>query len=291
MSATVLEISSKITPSQLLLKKIRREKITCLTASDYPLARLLDEAGVDLLLAGDSLGMTRLGYESTLPVTMNEMLVHLKAARRATQRALLVADMPFASYQASVRTALDNALRLVKEGGAEAVKLEGGRKYRRWVERLVAAGVPVMGHIGLLPQSVRVLGGYKVQGKTARSAEELLLDALALEQAGAFALVLEGIAWQTARQITQRVEIPTIGIGAGVYCDGQILVTEDLLGLGFTRKPKFARQYANLNSIITEAVNRFQEDCRKEHFPSGAESYRSDEQIAPVEALAHHADR
>jgi 3-methyl-2-oxobutanoate hydroxymethyltransferase len=287
MNATGPEVFRKVTPSQLLAKKSRHEKIVCLTASDYPVARLLDEAGIDLVLVGDSLGMTRLGYDSTLPVTLEEMLVHLKAVRRGIQRGLLVADMPFGSYQVSSKMALENALRLVKEGGAEAIKLEGGRKYARWVERLVAAGIPVMGHIGLLPQSVRVMGGYKVQGRTTSSAEALLGDALSLQQAGAFAVVLEGIIQEVARDITEALEIPTIGIGAGIHCDGQILVTEDLLGLGFTRRPKFARRYVNLNESITEAVLGFKKDCLAEHFPDAEESYPLDPSATTV-TYVHH---
>jgi 3-methyl-2-oxobutanoate hydroxymethyltransferase len=287
MNATSSEVFRKVTPSQLLTKKSRHEKIVCLTASDYPVARLLDEAGIDLVLVGDSLAMTRLGYDSTLPVTLEEMLVHLKAVRRAIRWGLLVADMPFASYQVNSKMALENALRLVKEGGAEAIKLEGGRKYARWVERLVAAGIPVMGHIGLLPQSVRVMGGYRVQGKTTSSAKALLEDALSLQQAGAFALVLEGIVQEVARDITEALEIPTIGIGAGIHCDGQILVTEDLLGLGFTRRPKFARRYTNLNEIITKAVLGFKKDCLAERFPDAEESYPLDVS-APTVTYAHH---
>ena len=287
MNATSPEGFRKVTPSQLLTKKSRHEKIVCLTASDYPVARLLDEAGIDLVLVGDSLAMTHLGYDSTLPVTLEEMLVHLKAVRRAIRWGLLVADMPFASYQVSSKMALENALRLVKEGGAEAIKLEGGRKYARWVERLVAAGIPVMGHIGLLPQSVRVMGGYRIQGRTTSSAKALLEDALSLQQAGAFAIVLEGIVQEVARDITEALEIPTIGIGAGIHCDGQILVTEDLLGLGFTRRPKFARQYANLNETITEAVLGFKKDCLAEHFPDAEESYPLDAS-APTVTYAHH---
>ena len=274
MSATPLEVPRKITPPLLLEKKTSRTKIVCLTANDYPLARILDDAEVDVVLVGDSLGMTRLGYDSTLPVTIPEMLVHLKAARRAVTRALLVADMPFGSY-VDVKSALESALVLVKEGGAEAVKLEGGYRYVRRIERLVSAGIPVMGHIGLLPQSVRVMGGYKVQGRTSESAESLLRDALALQRAGAFAVVLEGMAAEVAHEITQALEIPTIGIGAGADCDGQILVTEDLLGLGFTRKPRFARQYLNLNHLISNAVRQFKEDCATENFPSDEESYHA----------------
>jgi 3-methyl-2-oxobutanoate hydroxymethyltransferase len=291
MSATVLEVPRKVTPSLLFDKKSRREKIVCLTASDYPLARLLDQAEIDLLLVGDSLGMTRLGYESTLPVTLEEMLVHLKAVRRAAKRALLVADMPFASFQVSSRSALENALRLVKEGGAEAVKLEGGRKYVRWIERMVSGGVPVMGHIGLLPQSVHVMGGYKTQGRTLESTNDLMEDALALQQAGAFALVLEGMTREAAREITERLQVPTIGIGAGIHCDGQILVTEDLLGLGFTRKPRFARRYADLNHTITEAVLDFRADCLSERFPSEEETYSMDDGKVAATVVTHRANR
>ena len=291
MSATPPEVPRKITPPLLLARKTSREKIVCLTANDYPLARILDEADLDLLLVGDSLGMTRLGYDSTLPITIPEMLVHLKATRRGVKRALLVADMPFGSYQVDVKTALENALVLVKEGGAEAVKLEGGRAYVRHIERLVSAGIPVMGHIGLLPQSVRIMGGYKIQGKTSESAETLLRDALALQRAGAFAVVLEGMATEVAREITEALEVPTVGIGAGVHCDGQILVTEDLLGLGFSRKPRFARQYLNLNQLISNAVRQFKEDCTSESFPSDDESYHTNNVVDPVGTVKHHADR
>jgi len=291
MSATPLEVPRKITPPLLLAKKSRHEKIVCLTANDYPVARILDGADLDLLLVGDSLGMTRLGYDSTLPVTLHELLIHLKAARRAVTRALLVADMPFGSYQVDTKTALENALVLVKEGGAEAVKLEGGHRYVRRIEHLVAAGIPVMGHIGLLPQSVRVMGGYKVQGRTSESAEALLRDALALQRAGAFAVVLEGIAAEVAREITEALEIPTIGIGAGVHCNGQILVTEDLLGLGFTRKPRFARQYLNLNQLISNAVRQFKEDCAAESFPSAEESYHTNNAPDSMTTEKQHADR
>jgi 3-methyl-2-oxobutanoate hydroxymethyltransferase len=290
MSATPLEVPRKITPPSLLAKKSRGEKIVCLTANDYPLACILDDAGLDLLLVGDSLGMTRLGYESTLPVTLSEMLVHLKAVRRAVTRGLLVADMPFGSYQVDAKTALESALVLIKEGGAEAVKLEGGRSYVRIIERLVAAGIPVMGHIGLLPQSVRVMGGYKVQGKTSESADSLLRDALALQRAGVFAVVLEGMAADAARDITAALDIPTIGIGAGVHCDGQILVTEDLLGLGFGRRPRFVRQYLNLNQLISKAVRQFREDCAAERFPSEGESYHASASDS-VTTATQHADR
>ncbi len=290
MSATKSPVPRKVTPPQLLIKKSHREKILCLTANDYPLARLLDEAGMDLLLVGDSLGMTRLGYDSTLPVTLEEMLIHLKAARRAVKRALLVVDLPFGSYQVGVREAMNSALTLVKDGGAEAVKLEGGRHYARWIERLVGAGIPVMSHIGLLPQSLRVTGGYKIQGKTPESADSLLEDALVLQRAGVFAVVLEGITQEAATAITSALDIPTIGIGAGAGCDGQILVTEDLLGLGFTRRPQFARQYINLNKVILGAVQQFQEDCLSGRFPAEEESFHASPE-ASLMPVGHHADR
>jgi 3-methyl-2-oxobutanoate hydroxymethyltransferase len=275
MSATIPISLQKITVPRLLEKKSRKEKISCLTAYDYPFARLLDETGIDLLLVGDSLGMTRLGYESTLPVTVEETLVHLRAVRRAVKRALLVVDMPYGSYHVDRKSALRNALKFVKEGGAEAVKIEGGRKRFRLIERLVDAEIAVMGHIGLTPQSLHLLGGYKIQGKTAQAAEVLLEDALLLQQAGAFAVVLEGMPEDVARKITQELRIPTIGIGAGAHCDGQILVTDDLLGLGFSVKPRFVRQYADLKAVMTLAVRQFVRDCETGSFPSPEESYQA----------------
>jgi 3-methyl-2-oxobutanoate hydroxymethyltransferase len=274
MSATIPISLEKITIPRLLEKKSKKEKITCLTAYDYPFARILDEAGIDLLLVGDSLGMTRLGYESTLPVTVEETMVHLRAVRRAVKRALLAADMPYGSYQVDRKSALKNALKFIKEGGAEAVKIEGGRKRFRLVERLVEAEIPVMGHLGLTPQSIHLMGGYKIQGKTAQAAEILLEDALLLQQAGAFAVVLEGMRQDVAQKITQELRIPTIGIGAGVHCDGQILVTDDLLGLGFSVKPRFVRQYADLKQVATLAARQFIRDCEAGSFPSPEESYQ-----------------
>ena len=276
MNATYTGNSTKVTHPSLLAMKARGEKITALTAYDYPLARILDEAGIDLILVGDSLGMSRLGYPSTIPVTLEEILIHLLAVRRAIRRALLVADMPFGSYHVSPKQALKNALRLVKGGGAEAVKIEGGSKRSKLVKRLVDAEIPVMGHIGLTPQSIHVLGGYKVQGKTSDSAARILEDAQRLQEAGVFAMVLEGIPGELARQITEAVLIPTVGIGAGSHCDGQILVTDDLLGFSQLPKPKFVRQYANLNEIISSAVTQYREDCLDGSFPSETESYRVD---------------
>ena len=250
-------------------------KITCLTAYDYPTARLLDEAGVDVILVGDSLAMVVLGYDSTLPVTLEEMLHHARAVRRGTKRALLVVDMPFGSYHSDTAESLRNAVRFVKEAGIEAVKVEGGERRLELIARLTEAEIPVMGHIGLTPQSVNALGGYRVQGKTADSAEQLLRDARAVEAAGAFSVVLEAVPRELAAQITRELRIPTIGIGAGPDCDGQILVVHDLLGLSFDQTPKFARQYANVGETISSAVRQYCEDVRSGGFPSDAESYHA----------------
>jgi len=228
--------SAKVTVPELLQRKstaadsLNKRKITCLTAYDYPTARLMDKAGVDVVLVGDSVAMVVLGYESTLPLTMEESLHHTKAVRRGVQRALVVADMPFGTYQGDVNEALKNAVRFVKEAGAEAVKVEGGERRLEVIARLTEAEIPVMGHVGLTPQSVNAMGGYRVQGKTVGGAEQLLRDARAVEAAGAFSIVLEGIPRELAAEITKSVRIPTIGIGAGPDCDGQILVLHDLLG-------------------------------------------------------------
>lgn len=276
MNATPITPQDKITLPKLIARKTEKRKITCLTAADYPFARLIDEAGIDLILVGDSLAMTRLGYSTTVPVSMTEMIIHLQAVRRAVQRAFLVADMPFGSYHVGQKAAMQNAVRLVKEGGAEAIKLEGGRKRARLVQRLVEAEIPVMGHIGLTPQSIHAMGGYRVQGKTPEQALELIDDALTLQEIGVFSIVLEGIPQELAKEITNTLRIPTIGIGAGRHCDGQILVTEDLLGLTFAKTPKFVRRYANLQEIVGEALSHFADDCRDGNFPSPAESYSLD---------------
>lgn len=252
-----------------------RKKIACLTAYDYPTARLLDEAGVDILLVGDSLGMVVLGYESTLPVTLEEMLHHTRAVRRAAHRALLVADMPYGSYHASIPEALHNAMRFVKEAGAEAVKVEGGERRLELIARLVEAEIPVMGHIGLTPQSLNSFGGYKVQGKTHDAAERLLRDARSVEAAGAFAIVLEAMPRELAARITQSLRIPTIGIGAGPDCDGQVLVLHDMIGLSVSDRPKFARRYANVGEEISRATREFCADVREGRFPSDGESYHA----------------
>jgi 3-methyl-2-oxobutanoate hydroxymethyltransferase len=248
-------------------------RITCLTAYDYPTARLLDEAGVDILLVGDSLAMVVLGYESTLPVTLEEMLHHTRAVRRGTHHALLVADMPYGSFHDDPMNAVRNAVRFVKEAGAEAVKIEGGERRMDMIARLVEAEIPVMGHIGLTPQSVNAFGGFRVQGKTEEAGDQLLRDARAVEAAGAFAMVLESIPRELAAKITAELRIPTIGIGAGPDCDGQVLVINDLLGLSFGHQPKFARRYANVGEIISRAAAEYCRDVHEGRFPSDQESY------------------
>ena len=273
MNATPTPPSPKVTLPYLLAKKLRQEKITALTAYDYPTARILDEAGIDILLVGDSMGMSRLGYGSTLPVTLDEIMIHLRAVRRGVHRALLVADMPYGSYHVSPESAIENALLMVKQGGAESIKIEGGRRRSALVERLVDAEIPVMGHLGLTPQSINILGGYKVQGKSPAAAAALLDDAVRLQEAGVFSLVLEGIPPDLAREITRTVSVPTIGIGAGPACDGQILVTEDLLGLSFLPKPKFVRQFLNLRESIASAVLQYRQECLSGSFPNDDESY------------------
>jgi 3-methyl-2-oxobutanoate hydroxymethyltransferase len=272
--------SGKVTVPELLQRKSLAadspsQKIVCLAAYDYPTARLADEAGVDVILVGDSLGMVVLGYESTLPVTLEEMLHHTRAVRRGTRRALVVADMPYGSYHTDTAESLRNAVRFVKEAGAEAVKVEGGERRLELIARLTEAEIPVMGHVGLTPQSLNALGGYRVQGKSADAAEQLIRDAGAVEAAGAFAVVLEAVPRELAAQITRELRIPTIGIGAGPDCDGQILVVNDLLGLTFTQTPKFARQYANVGEVISTAVRQYCDDVRSGNFPSDAESYHA----------------
>jgi 3-methyl-2-oxobutanoate hydroxymethyltransferase len=283
--------SEKITVPGLLQRKSASagfspsQKITCLTAYDYPTARLLDEAGVDIILVGDSVGMTALGYDSTLPVTMEEMLHHTRAVRRGTRRALLVADMPFGSYHTDNAESLRNAVRFVKEAGAEAVKIEGGERRLELIARLTEAEIPVMGHVGLTPQSVNALGGFKVQGKTPLAAEQLLRDAHAAEAAGAFSIVLEAMPRELAAQITRELRIPTIGIGAGPDCDGQVLVIHDMLGLTFSAPPKFARRYASVGEAITNAVRQYCADVRGGTFPSDAESYHAPAAAAPRKTI------
>jgi len=267
----------RVTIDELKAMKRRGERIAMITAYDYPSARLVEEAGADIILVGDTLGMVVLGYDTTLPVTMEEMLHHTRAVVRGTQRALVVGDMPFMSYQTGPEEALRNAGRFLKEGGANAVKLEGGMTVAESVKRIVDAGIPVMGHIGLTPQSVNQFGGFKLQGKTPAAAVKLMHDAQALEQAGAFAIVLETIPAPLAELITRRVSIPTIGIGAGPACDGQVQVYHDLLGLFDAFVPKHARRYADLGTMIRDAVAAYVRDVREGAFPTDKESFRMDE--------------
>ncbi len=280
MSAVPTAGNGKVTVPSILERKSgissqknSAAKITCLTAYDYPTARLLDEAGVDVLLVGDSLAMVVLGYESTLPVTMEEMLHHTRAVRRGTRRALLVSDMPYGSYHDDPAAAVRNAIRFVKEAGAEAVKLEGGERRMELISRLVEAEIPVMGHVGLTPQSVNAFGGFRVQGKTEEAGDQLLRDARAVEAAGAFAIVLESIPRELGARITSELRIPTIGIGAGPDCDGQVLVIHDLLGMSFGHKPKFTRRYADVGEIISRAAAEYCRDVQQGSFPSDEESY------------------
>jgi 3-methyl-2-oxobutanoate hydroxymethyltransferase len=263
----------KVTSTSLLDKKLRREPITALTAYDYATARLVDEAGIDVILVGDSLAQVMLGYDNTLAVSMEEMLHHARAVRRSVKRALLVADMPFGSYHVDGDEALRNASRFIKEAGAEAVKIEGGEKRADLIRRIIDAEIPVMGHIGLTPQSVHAMGGYKVQGKTLHAVEQLMRDALALDRAGVFSIVLEGIPREVAAMITAEVQTPTIGIGAGPECDGQILVIHDMLGLNFGAPAKFVRQYADVGAVIRGAVEAYKNDVIAGGYPNDQESY------------------
>jgi 3-methyl-2-oxobutanoate hydroxymethyltransferase len=267
------ERPEKVNAPSLKTSKQRGERLVCLTAYDFPTARIVDEAGIDIILVGDSLGNVVLGYGNTVPVTLDEILIHLKAVRRAVQRALLVADMPYGSFHTGADDAVRNALRLVKEGGAEAIKLEGGHKRVQLVKRLVDEEIAVMGHIGLTPQSINKLGAYRVQGKTAVAARQLLDDARALEDAGAFAVVLEVVPREIASLITESISIPTIGIGAGAGCDIQVLVLHDMLGLSFGKLARFVRPYANLHEVMTDAVTRYADDVRNGTYPSEDESY------------------
>jgi 3-methyl-2-oxobutanoate hydroxymethyltransferase len=252
--------------------KGQRVRIVSVTAYDYPTARLADEAGVDLILVGDSVGMVVLGYESTIPVTLSEMAHHLKAVLRAQPRALVVADLPFLSFQTSPEDAVRNSGRLVKRG-AEAVKLEGGKRMLPQIQAIVAADIPVLGHLGLTPQSVHQFGGYRVQGRDRAGADALRSDAIALERAGCFAVVLEGVPLELGREITAALQIPTIGIGAGMHCDGQVLVLHDLIGLSFGKPARFVRRYAEAGEMIRNAISAFREDVRAGRYPSEEESY------------------
>ena len=283
MSATPISTSAattarkKVTTLTYRQKKERGEIITMLTAYDYPTARAMDKAGVDSILVGDSLGMVVLGYENTLPVTMEEMLHHCRAVSRGAKSALLVGDMPFMSYQVSVEEATRNAGRFLQHGGMDAVKLEGGRERADAIRSIVNAGIPVMGHLGLTPQSVNQLGGFRAQGKTAVAAKRLVEDALILEGAGCFAIVLESVPARLAELISKKISIPTIGIGAGAGCDGQVLVTHDLLGLFDRFTPKFVKKYANFHSEMQKAFGDFIEDVESKRFPAQEHTVEMDD--------------
>ncbi len=264
---------TNVTTATLREMKARGERIVMLAAYDYPTARTIDEVGIDAILVGDSLSNVVLGYPNTLTVTMEEMLHHTKAVARGARRALVIGDMPFLSYQASVEDAVRNAGRFLKEGGAEAVKVEGGRSVLDKIEAILRAGIPVMGHVGLTPQWVHQFGGFRVRGKTVSIARVILEDARRLEQAGVFSLVLECIPWQLAKLITEKVEIPTIGIGAGPYCDGQVLVIHDLLGLTGPRVPKFVKRYTKLDDVVVKALGNFRREVKAGKFPTLKHSY------------------
>jgi len=269
----------RITINQIRDMKQKGEKIAMLTAYDYPTAKIVDEAGIPLILVGDSLGMVVLGYESTIPVTMEEMLHHTRAVVRGTKQAMVIGDMPFMTYHVSVEEALRNAARFIQEGEAQAVKLEGGITVAEKVRKIVECGIPVMGHIGLTPQSIHQLGGFKVQGKTPEAAARLLKDAQALEEAGAFSVVLETVPTQLATLITQRIGIPTIGIGSGGDCDGQVQVISDILGSFTDFVPKHAKQYAKLTDTMSSAIARYFEEVKAGSFPTADQSFSMDESI------------
>ncbi len=267
----------KATTAVFRQKKERHEPITMLTAYDYPTALAEDQAGIDAILVGDSLGMVVLGYQNTLPVTMEEMLHHARAVSRGAKYALLIGDMPFMSYQVSIADAVRNAGRFLKEGGMEAVKLEGGRERTDDVRAIVGAGIPVMGHLGLTPQSVNQLGGFRTQGKSASAAKRLLEDALLLEEAGCFSIVLESVPARLAELVSKKLSIPTMGIGAGIGCDGQVLVTHDLLGLFDRFTPKFVKKYADFHGEMQRAFTEYISDVKSRSFPGSEHSVEMDE--------------
>jgi len=264
---------ARVTAPSLQRMKRSGQKISMLTAYDFPTAAILDEAGIDILLVGDSLGTVVQGHPTTLPVTLDEMIYHTHMVTRATRRAHVVGDMPFGAYQSSPQQAVETACRLVKEGGAHSVKLEGGERMADRIAAIVRSDIPVMGHIGLTPQSVHRMGGYRVQGRSADGHDQLLRDARAVQDAGAFAVVLEGIPRDLSIEVGELLEIPTIGIGAGLHCDGQVLVFHDLVGLSLEPAPRFARQYVNLAEIIGRAARMYAEDVREQKFPAEHESY------------------
>jgi 3-methyl-2-oxobutanoate hydroxymethyltransferase len=279
---------ARVTPDQIRQMKLRGERIPMLTAYDYPTAHILDEAGVPILLVGDTLGMVVLGNSTTLPVTVDDIIRHTQAVVRGTKQALVVADLPFGSFQVSPEDTMRQVIRIMKEAGPQAVKLEGGRRSAASVRALVEAGIPVMGHVGLTPQSVNVFGGFKVQGKTERAARELLADVAALEEAGVFAVVLELVPSELARIVTERTSVPTIGIGAGPYCDGEVQVIHDILGLFPDFTPKHTKRYAELGAAVRSAVETYISEVRERTFPTAQQSSALDPAV--IEALQKHAE-
>lgn len=271
--------NKKFTVSSFLKAKKDGEKISMLTAYDYSTAKLLDEANVDSLLVGDSLGMVMLGYENTLQVTIDDMIHHCKAVARGAKRAMVIGDMPFLSYHVSIEDSIRNAGRLVQEGGAHAVKLEGGREVIDKIKAIVSAQIPVIGHLGLTPQSINMFGGFKVQGKSEEQAKKIIEDALLLQEAGVFAIVLECVPEKLAKLISEKLDIPTIGIGAGKYCDGQVLVTQDMLGMYTDFVPKFVKQYTNLSDHIKEATNGYIEEMKEGTFPAKEHTFSIDDEV------------
>jgi 3-methyl-2-oxobutanoate hydroxymethyltransferase len=266
-------MTDKVTVPGITAMKEQGKKITMLTAYDTPFARILDQAGVDILLVGDSVGSVVAGYPNTLPVTIDEMIYHTRAVVRGAERSLVVIDMPFMSYQINIEDAKRNAGRMIKESGAEAVKLEGGVNMKETIEAIVAIDIPVMGHIGLTPQSVHQMGGFKVQGKVEEQKQKIMADAVAVEEGGAFSVVLECIPTELAQEITEQLSIPAIGIGAGVHCDGQVLVVHDLLGLLGDFRPKFVKSYVDLRTVISQAVEEYMDEVRKGKFPTEEHSF------------------
>jgi len=265
--------SKKITISTIRAMKEKQERIAMLTAYDYTMARILDQSGVDIILVGDSAANVMAGFETTLPITLDNMIYHAQCVVRGTQDALVLVDLPFGTYQANPQDALESAIRIMKESGANGVKVEGGEEILDSVKAIISAGIPVMGHLGLTPQSVNQLGGYGLQGKTEDSADKMIKDALLLELAGCFALLIEKIPASLAEKLSRELKIPTVGIGAGKYCDGQVLVIQDLLGMNKDFKPKFVRKYADLSTIMTQAVSNYISDVKANMFPNETEQY------------------
>jgi 3-methyl-2-oxobutanoate hydroxymethyltransferase len=270
---------AKITTSTLRDKKQRKEKITMLTSYDYSLASMVDAAGIDMILVGDSLGNVILGYDNTLAVTMDDMVHHTKAVVRGSKNAMVVADMPFLSYHISIEESVRNAGRLIQEGGAQAVKLEGGVERVDTIKAILDAQIPVMGHIGLTPQSVNQFGGFKIQGKDLESAKKIIEDAKALERVGVFSIVLEGVPTKLAQRITEDLSVPTIGIGAGQYCDGQVLVINDMLGMFAGHIPKFVKKFANLQPLIIEALQQYKEEVEAGTFPAQEHGFSIQDEV------------